>query len=154
VEARARPGVRKEGGDVATIEVLHAKGDRFLIEVRDHVLVVDQPRDEGGDDVGPTPTELFVSALASCVAFFARRFLDRHDLPVDGLRVRATYHLSDRPARVGSVEVEVRVPAELDPGQRSALMAVVSHCTVHNSIQIPPSVSISVEERSTVGVGA
>lgn len=37
--------------------------------------------------VEPSPTELFVASLAPCVAFHARRYLQRHDLPEDGLRV-------------------------------------------------------------------
>jgi putative redox protein len=39
----------------------------------------------GGGDVGPTPTELFVAGLASCVAFYARRYLRRHDIDAEGL---------------------------------------------------------------------
>jgi len=62
------------------IAVTHVSGDRFAIQVRGHRLVVDQPVADGGQDAGPTPTELFVGSLAACVAFYARRFLARHDL--------------------------------------------------------------------------
>jgi putative redox protein len=131
------------------IEVLHASGDRFLARVRDHDIVVDQPRDDGGDDLGPTPTELFVTGLATCVAFYAERFLRRHGLAVEGLRVDCHFSMSDdRPARVASIDLDVSTPAELDPSQRAAMRAVVAHCTVHNSLTRPPSIRIELSTRA------
>src|SRR5439155_5370170 len=76
---------------MAHLDVWHATGDRFLIDVRGHDLLVDQPIDAGGGDVGPTPTELFVASLAACIGFYAGRFLRRHELPVEGLRVSADF---------------------------------------------------------------
>jgi putative redox protein len=134
--------------DTQRIVVLHASGDRFVAQVRDHVVVTDQPRDAGGDDVGPTPTELFVTGLASCIAFYAERFLRRHQLPVEGLRVECTFEMGERPARVDSVGLHVSVPAELPPSEEAALKAVIDNCTVHNSLRHPPSVRMSVASRS------
>jgi hypothetical protein len=62
---------------MGTMTVWHLNGDRFAIGVRDHMLTVDQPLADGGEDTAPTPTELLVASLASCVAFYARRYLAR-----------------------------------------------------------------------------
>jgi hypothetical protein len=51
---------------------------------------------------------------------------------------------SDRPARVGNIRLTVRVPADLPSQRWAALRAVVSHCTVHNSLASPPSVTIDL----------
>jgi putative redox protein len=130
-------------------------GDRFSIGVRGHELVVDQPVADGGEDDGPTPTELFVASLAACVGFYARRFLARHDLDPTGLRVDADFTMStDRPARVASVTLRLIIPQPLDPNRRRALLAVVDHCTVHNSIRTPPEVHVTLTEPADAGVGA
>ncbi len=50
---------------MATIEVRHRGGDRFMVGIRGHELTVDQPIRDGGSDEGPTPTELFVAGLSS-----------------------------------------------------------------------------------------
>jgi putative redox protein len=132
---------------MADIEVLYARGDRFLIDVRGHDLVVDQPRQDGGDDAGPTPTELFVTSLAACVGFYAERYLRRHDRSAQGLRVECDYEMSsDRPHRVGSVDLRIVVPGELPEAARPALEAVIRGCTVHNSLTRPPVVRIHVDE--------
>jgi putative redox protein len=147
--AAARPGpaaVRLEVvSSPPTVKVAHRGEDRFEIRVRDHLLVVDQPISAGGEDVGPTPTELFVAGLASCVAFYARRYLARHGLEEDGLAVAATYHMAAKPNRVSGIEITVQVPERLEPARRDALMAVARHCTVHNSIELPPAITIELE---------
>jgi putative redox protein len=136
---------------MAGIEVRYVRGDRFLIEVRDHHIVVDQPRESGGDDVGPTPTELFVAGLAACVGFYAERFLLRHRLPAEGLKVDCDFDLStDRPARVEAIDLKLTLPEGFPRERREALLAVVEHCTVHNSLRVPPEVRVSMTEPEVV----
>jgi putative redox protein len=132
----------RDGHPTALLTVAHRGGDRFRIRVRGHEIDVDQPVGDGGEDTAPTPTELFVAALASCVAFYARRYLTRHGLPADGLEVTAGYETGTRPARVVAVRIEVTPPAGLPPQRQDALLAVASHCTVHNTLTTPPAVDI------------
>lgn len=128
------------------VSVQHRSGDRFDIEMRGHTITVDQPQDAGGTDIGPTPTELFVASLASCVAFYARRYFARHEVDPGELSVHATYEMTTKPPRVGEIEISVHVPADLPAARREALLAVVNHCTVHNSLTTPPEVSISLAD--------
>ena len=128
---------------MSSMTVRHLDGDRFTIGVRDHLLTVDQPVNDGGADTAPTPTELFVAGLASCVAFYARRYLSRHQLPTDGLTVTAQYTLGLRPARVTDIRVDVQLPDGVPAERRDALLAVASHCTVHNSLTHPPEVTVT-----------
>jgi len=133
-------------GDGQGMDVRFVAGEAYEVTVRGHRLVVDQPADAGGQDSAPTPTELFVASLAACVAFYAGRFLTRHGYSRDGLAVSAGYEIAtDRPARVAAVRLSVRVPAGLPPERRAALRAVVSHCTVHNSLASPPAVTIDLQ---------
>jgi putative redox protein len=135
------PGI--VSGDTQPVHVVHRGGDRFDIDVRGHVIRTDQPAGDGGDDTGPTPTELFIASLAGCVAFYARRYLDRHDLPTEGLAVEADFRMGSRPARVARIEVRLTIPAEVPVERREALLAVASHCTVHNSLITAPEISVA-----------
>ena len=128
------------------VEARWLDGDRFELAVRGHAVVVDQPVDAGGEDEGPTPTELFVAALAGCVGFYARRYLRRHNLPTDGLVVRTAFTMASTPARVGSVDLTVEVPAGVPEEHADRLLAVASHCTVHNTLTHEPEVNIRLAE--------
>ncbi len=127
------------------MDVRFVSGEAYEVAVRGHRVLVDQPADAGGDDNAPTPTELFVASLATCVAFYAGRYLTRHGFNREGLGVSVGYVTADdRPARVAAVRLTVRVPADLPAERRPALQAVVSHCTVHNSLTNPPDVVIDL----------
>ncbi|MFD5256396.1 OsmC family protein [Streptomyces bobili] len=132
--------------DVHRFEVTHVDHDAYTVDIRGHRLQVDQPAEAGGTDTAPTPTELFAASLATCVAFYAGRYLHRHGLPRTGLRVRTEFTMAtDRPARVASLRVVVVPPPELPAQRRDALLAVASHCTVHNTLHRPPAVDIELE---------
>lgn len=131
-------------GRPGAAEVTPIAGDAFGIRVRGHVLTVDQPLSDGGKDTAPTPVELFVAAVASCAAHYAGRFLDRHGVARDGLSVRAEYRMADdRPARVAGLFLTVRAPS-LPHRRLAALRAVVSHCTVTNTLARAPEVELEV----------
>lgn len=133
-------------GNAHMMNARFVTGESYEVTVRGHRLVVDQPADAGGRDSAPTPTELFVASLATCVAYYAGRYLTRHGCSRDGLAVSVGYEMArDRPARVSSVRLAVRVPADLPAERWAALRAVVSHCTVHNSLAVPPSVTIDLQ---------
>lgn len=132
------------------IRVTHVVDDQFVAGVRGHQLRIDQPVADGGDNAGPTPTELFVTGLAGCVAHYARRFLARHDIDPHGLAVTADWQMAGgRPARVGKVSIVVEPPTGLPAERRDALLAVASHCTVHNSLARPPKIIVQFAE--TIG---
>lgn len=125
------------------LTVQHVRDDEFMMRLRAHELHTDQP----DSDRGPSPVELFVASLATCVAHYSGTFLRRHDLPSDGLTAHAEYAMAtDRPARVARIRVTVQVDISLTPQQKTALQAVANHCTVHNTLRQPPEVEIRVDE--------
>ncbi len=129
---------------MTNIVVRYLQGDRLTAAVRGHEVTVDQPTVDGGEDLAPTPTELFVSGLATCVGFYAERYLRRHDLDPSGLVVECDYDFSeDSPARVSEIRIAVTAPG-LPEGRREPFARVIEHCTVHNSLVQPPTVTIDL----------
>lgn len=130
---------------MTAIEARHVDGDRFEVAVRGHSLTADQP-EPAGDDEGPTPVEFFVAGLTACVAVLARRYLARHGLPASGLAVTAEHEVTQRPSRVSVVRLVIRLPDGVPEERRRSLLAIASHCTVHNSLRTPPEVTIALAE--------
>ncbi|MGE5226582.1 MAG: OsmC family protein [Planctomycetaceae bacterium] len=136
---------------MARIDVTHEDGDRYAIKMGPHTVLVDQPGSDGSAGVAPTPTDLWVMGLAGCVAFYAGRFLDRHGIDRKGLEVICDFEMAtDRPARVASIDLRVCLPEGFPEDKRARLLAVVDHCTVHNSMTNPPAVAIALAAPSGV----
>lgn len=132
------------GSSTNHVSVKHMTGDRFAIDIRDHQLYTDQPVADGGYDTAPAPTELFAASIASCVAFFAHRYLVRHHIDEDGLDVTLDYELGGRPARITHIDIVITPPRALPEERRDAFIAVASHCTLHNTLDAPPTTRIQL----------
>lgn len=64
------------------------KGNRTLIaSVRDHRIVVDQPREFGADNLGPTPPELLAVSFGTCIVSTLQLIALRENLDVRDISV-------------------------------------------------------------------
>jgi putative redox protein len=143
---------RPEDGSATAVVVKHSAGTRYVATVRGHEVRVDQPLADGGTDEAPSPVELFVVSLTTCVAYFAGQYLARQGVSRTGLAVYAEYRKTDRPpARVAAINLRVIVPAGLPVGLVRRLHAVVFHCTVHNTLREPPTIDIKIDAEPVLG---
>ena len=106
------PGGRWPAGQVT---VTHVDGDSYAIVTRGHTVLVDQPAEAGGADTAATPTELFVGSLASCVAFYAGRFLQRHGLDRTDCPSPLTSRWPPTGLPGGRVQLRITVPDGVRP---------------------------------------
>jgi putative redox protein len=128
------------------VDVTWSGGDSYRIATRGHAWLTDQPVADGGQDQAPTPSEVMVGALASCIAFCVGRYLRRHQLDPVGFGIRADFDLaSDSPARISDVRIAIQMPGGVSEDRRQALLAVASHCPVHNTLRQPPAVTITLD---------
>ncbi len=127
------------------LTVTHQGGVRFNITSGRHTVVIDQPVEDGGEDAGMSPMELFVGSLAGCVGYFVARFCARHQIPADGFTIDAQWSMAERPHRIGAVALLLRLPVEVTAEQRERLLKVAHGCTVHQSLTVPPEVEITLQ---------
>jgi len=141
------------------VTIEHLGAVQFEIKAREHVIVSDQPPENGGFDEGMTPPELLLAALGSCAAFYAAAYLRKHKLAVEGTRVRVTGDKRKDPPRLDDFRIFVDVPAGLDPRHIAGVERAVHQCLIHNTLLSPPAIAIEIhapalaEEMVDVGAG-
>ena len=104
------------------------------LAVRQHKLSADEPKDEGGEDTGPSPQELLAASLASCTAITMEMYAERKGWDIGEVVVDVDYE----PAQRGSptkFEMVVRLPKELPEEQREKLMTIAAKCPVHRTLE-------------------
>jgi putative redox protein len=104
------------------------------VEIRRHVVVADEPQDQGGDDSGPSPEELLAAALASCTAVTMAMYAERKGWEIGEVAVDVNYE----PAQRGSptrFRLDVQLPKELPDEQRERLMQIGAKCPVHRTLE-------------------
>ncbi len=126
------------------VKISHLEGVKFAIQARSHVIVCDQPADNGGADTGMTPPELLLSSLGSCAAFYAVQYLKTHNLAQTGVEVSVTAEKLSQPARLGNFHVQVVSPVPLTAEQTEGMMRAVHHCLIHKTLLSLPEVKIEL----------
>jgi len=131
------------------VRVEHLGALQFEIKVREHTIVSDQPRENGGFDEGMTPPELLLASLGSCAAYYAADYLRRNNLATEGTRVQVVAQKAKNPARVDNFRIELEVPVELSEEHQKGVEDAVHRCLIHNTLLHPPRIETVV--RCAVG---
>jgi uncharacterized OsmC-like protein len=128
------------------MEVLvnHLGALQFEIKAREHTIVSDQPRENGGHDEGLTPPELLLASLGSCAAYYAAEYLHRHELATEGTRVRVVAEKIKNPARIDNFLIEIDVPVGLSEAHQRGVQDAVHRCLIHNTLMHPPKLEFVV----------
>ena len=115
---------------------------RFNIQARSHIVVCDQPAENGGEDAGMTPPEFLLASLGACAEFYAVQYLRTRKLADQGVEVTVSAEKLPHPPRLGNFRVHLTCPAELSPEQAEGLQRSVHHCLIHNTLLSTPNVQI------------
>jgi len=134
--------------------IRYQSGSLFEVAARSHTLLCDQPREDGGTDLGPEPLEYLDAALGTCVGVFVRRSLETAGIPAEGLCIEVSREIiKEPPRRVGKLKLTVRLPAAVDDRRRRALLRAAAACTVHHTLEHPPEIEVDLQT-GAAGAGA
>ena len=104
---------------------------RHHVRVHQHGFDVDEPLANGGEDLGPTPHDLYDSALGACKALTLLWYARRKQIPLQDIGV--TVERDDSQERQGTyrLRVTMQLGGALSEAQRQELLNVAGKCPVH-----------------------
>lgn len=132
-----------------TLKTIRASGsldNAFTITVAagNHVIRMDQPKNAAGQDLGPTPLELILAAVAGCFGTIGRFIAHQRKFELRGMRfeIEADYdpdgllgRRSD--VRPGFQALRVRVEMDCDLGreeQQAVLREIERRCPLADNL--------------------
>jgi putative redox protein len=133
-----------------TMKVTFDHGRVFKAHVRGHEIAVDQPLDNHGEDTAPTPTELLVAALGTCVGLYANSFLRRHEVDSSGFSLEVHWEKATDPDRIGAFNIRLHIPAGVPEKLRAPLLRVAKSCYVHHTMANHPAVEVELVDTPEV----
>jgi uncharacterized OsmC-like protein len=125
------------------VSVHHLGGVRFEAQTRGHRVICDQPAENRGGDSGMTPPEYLLTALGTCIGYYAAEYLRTRGLSAEGLEVQVTAEKATGPARLASFDIKVTVPP-LDPRHEAGVLRAVKACLIHNTLTHEPAIEITL----------
>ncbi|ALS98286.1 bifunctional alpha/beta hydrolase/OsmC family protein [Lacimicrobium alkaliphilum] len=106
-----------------------------------HYWLADEPKDMGGENMGPDPYEHLLAALGACTAMTLRMYATHKKLPLEHVEVTLSHqrqHGKDCADCEGDnlevIERQITLKGELDQAQRQRLLEIANKCPVHKTL--------------------
>ncbi len=109
-----------------------------------HGITADEPRSNGGSDLGPDPYELLLMSLGACTSMTLRMYANHKKLPVEDIEVRLRHervHARDcencesGEGHVSRIERDIRYRGELSDDAHQRFMEIADKCPVHKTLK-------------------
>lgn len=127
-----RVTARRQGEDGFTHEVELGDG---------HKLIIDEPTEAGGADLGPKPTLLLAGSLAGCTAITLELYAARKGWELGEVKVDVDVEFEK--ALPTAFDVTVHLSGDLDEEQRERLLKIAAKCPVHKVLAAETTVTVS-----------
>jgi putative redox protein len=101
------------------------------ISLREHHLITDGTVEEGGQDMGPNPHDLYDAALGACKALTVLWYARRKGIPVGDIQTSVERDGSDERAGTYRLATVLRIGGDLTDEQLRELETVAGKCPVH-----------------------
>ena len=105
-----------------------ANRQQVEVEWRAGTLVIDEPKFNGGQDLGPDPFTMIVAGLVGCTLNTLRMYIRRKGWPIDDITVHANLVQEQAPFRTTIVRTVVVVDQGVTDEQREKLLHIAKNC--------------------------
>lgn len=118
------------------------------VAINDHELLVDEPKELGGEHQGPNPQQLLAASIASCTAITVEMYARRKGWEIGPVEVECTYVTAER-GQPTIFELVLRLPSTCSEEQVERLSVIAAKCPVHRTIEGEVVFRERVEQRVT-----
>ena len=122
-------------------------GARVDAEFGPFTVKTDQPAQSGGEGSAPTPFALFLASLGTCAGIYVLGFCKQRGIPTDGIRISQRAERDPATGMVGTVTMDIEVPADFPEKYRESLVRAAEQCTVKKHLERPPSFQVQTVTR-------
>lgn len=113
---------------------LHSKANAKLaqeVHIKAHTLTTDIAVAEGGEDLGPSPHDLYDAALASCKALTLMWYAKKKNINITHINTRIERDDSQERQGIYKLAATLLVQGEFSDEEFAQISAVAEKCPVH-----------------------
>ncbi|MEX2568466.1 MAG: alpha/beta fold hydrolase [Cyclobacteriaceae bacterium] len=121
-------------------------GQGYTSEVKTpfHHLLADEPKEVGGDNLGPTPYDLLMAALGTCTAMTLQMYAQRKKWLLEEINVYLDHdkvhkndgdNVENTDAKVSRFTRNLEIIGDVDEAQQARLLEIANKCPVHRTLK-------------------
>jgi putative redox protein len=99
-------------------------------------LIGDEPKSNGGSDLGFSPSELLCASLATCTCVTLRMYADRKQWKLTEVKAHITF-TRNAEKNISNIKREIELSGDLSAEQRERLLSIANQCHIHKTLTNP-----------------
>jgi len=123
--------------------VKYQKNLQHEAKIGNQTLILDEPKEVGGDDKGPSPYEVMLAALGACTSmtmlmYARKKGWDLQDVEIDLSHEKI--HAEDcstcetKTGRLDKITRDIRIRGNINDEQKNRLLEIAELCPVHKTL--------------------
>jgi putative redox protein len=113
------------------------------IESETNLIISDEPKSSGGQDLGFAPNELLASSLAACTAITLRMYANRKGWELTDVKVEVSFETDSVQSKFKIVR-DIQLLGNLDEDQQARLLIIANKCPIHKILTNPIEITTSL----------
>ena len=116
------------------------------ITAGNHELISDEPKKLKGDDLGPAPFDLLLSALGSCTSITLSMYAEMKKIKLDVITVRLNYIPPNTLEGTSSrITRKIHLEGDFTEEQHHRMLEIADRCPVHRTLRQGVDIMSSME---------
>ena len=102
---------------------------------RNGKLIMDEPENLGGKDLGPDPFSTFLASLAGCTLSTLRMYIDRKGWDIPEIKISANLAQESNPDLKTTIYKNISFGGEISKEQEERLLVIAEKCPISKMLK-------------------
>jgi putative redox protein len=114
------------------------------ISWRNGTLLMDEPENVGGENIGPDPFSTFLASLAGCTLSTLRMYIDRKGWDIPEINISLNLAQELNPDLETSISRNITFPNSISDEQRERLLLIAEKCPISKILKNKITINTSI----------
>ncbi len=125
------------------VNVKFLKNLQHEVTIEDFKFIIDEPKDYGGDNKGPSPYKMLLAALGSCTSMTMLMYARRKDWNIQSIEIDLHHEkiqaedceeCHTKTGKVDKITRYIKVKGDINQEQKQKLLTIAEKCPVHKTL--------------------
>jgi ribosomal protein S12 methylthiotransferase accessory factor len=126
------------------MEIRFPGGKKVEALFNDFMVKTDQPVVDGGSGSAPSPFDLFLASIGTCIGYYVLSFCQKNNIPTEKMKLIARFQRNPTTHLVENIHIDIQVPQEFPQKYTNAVIKASGVCAVKRHLEQPPQIDIKV----------